>query len=167
MNRLRETQEKGRPMFDEPTLRQGDQGRHVRLLQACLKEHFQQNPFPPFKDPGAVDGVFGPKTKAAVVGFQSNFGGPTDGVVGPLTYSQLDDYEFRFPFSMDLNKGATGNPVRRLQRLLYAVDSNPGAIDGIYGDNTAAAVRDFQKKEGLAQDGQAAGQTRMLLSFVF
>ena len=40
-------------------------------------------------------------------------------------------------------------------------------IDGIYGNNTAAAVRNFQQKEGLAQTGNASGQTRILLGFVF
>lgn len=61
-------------------LRQGDSGNAVRLLQQGLKsKNF---------DPGVVDGIFGPRTKAAVIRLQT-LGIPvsnTQGVVGPLTW---------------------------------------------------------------------------------
>jgi N-acetylmuramoyl-L-alanine amidase len=156
--------------FNEPTLRQGVQGQAtaVRRLQTCLKGLFQLFGTSIVKDPGAIDGDFGPNTRASVVSFQTNFGsGVADGVVGPITWSQLDTADFRFPFGgLDLNSGDTGNPVRHLQRKLFEAASDPGAVDGIYGNNTQAAVRDFQKKQGLPQNGAAGGQTRVLLSFV-
>ena len=65
-----------------------------------------------------------------------------------------------------MSKGATGNAVRLLQRLLFAVALDPGGVDGIYGNNTAAAVAAFQANEGLPQTGNADGQTAVLFSFV-
>lgn len=153
--------------FNEPVLKQGDQGNAVKLLQTCLHGYSQLFGAATVPDPGAIDGNFGPNTDASLRGFQQHIGqGPVDGVAGAITWSQLDERDFTFPFVQDLLKGATGNPVRHLQRLLYAVGEDPGGVDGIYGDNTAAAVRDFQKNEGLSQTGDAAGQTRTLLGFV-
>lgn len=104
-----------------------------------------------------------------MVSFQTFFGsGVADGVVGPITWSQLDIADYRFPYGgLDLQSGDTGNPVRHLQRKLFQAASDPGAVDGIFGPNTQAAVRNFQQKQGLAQDGVAGGQTRVLLSFVW
>ena len=57
-------------------------------------------------------------------------------------------------------------PVRTLQQLLRA-RSHPVAVDGIFGPNTQTAVRNFQQRQGLPQNGVAGGQTRVLLSFVW
>ena len=153
--------------FNEPILKSGDKGNDVQLLQTCLHGHSVLFGSAFVTDPGPIDGDFGPKTEASLKSFQTNLvAGPVDGIVGPITWSQLDDIDFNFP-NADLNKGASGNPVRHLQRLLFAVGSDPGGVDGIYGNQTAAAVSAFQQKEGLPQTGNAAGQTRILLSFVF
>lgn len=155
--------------FNEPVLRTGDQGNAVRLLQTSLQQYSVD--FPPILSPGAIDGDFGPATEASLRSFQTTFGsGPVDGVAGPITWSQLDFIDTHgFPFApaSDLLQGATGNPVRRLQRLLFAAAVDPGGVDGIYGPNTAAAVRAFEQGQGLPQTGNAAGQTRVSLTFVF
>jgi len=52
-------------------------GETVRRIQQALKEARV--------DPGTIDGIFGPKTKAAVLGFQLEKGLVPDGEVGPET----------------------------------------------------------------------------------
>ena len=64
-----------------PTLRQGAQGADVRKLQSLLLEHGF--------DPHGVDGSFGPKTRAAVVGFQHAKHLAANGVVDAKTWAAL------------------------------------------------------------------------------
>jgi lysozyme len=64
-----------------PTLRQGSRGQHVRRVQqAVATAGF---------DPGPVDGVFGPRTRAALRAFQQAKGLQADGIVGPRTWAAL------------------------------------------------------------------------------
>lgn len=62
-----------------------------------------------------------------------------------ITYSQV-------------KKGAQGSSVSELQKLLnqngYSLE-----VDGIFGSNTQAAVRDYQSKNGLAVDGIVGDKT--------
>lgn len=55
---------------------------------------------------------------------------------------------------------AHGSPlVRALQRRLAATGIRPGPVDGLYGPQTAQAVRRFQAEHGLLIDGIAGHQT--------
>ena len=68
-------------MANIDTQREGSRGPPVFELQLLLiSKGF---------DAGRVDGVFGAKTKAAVVAFQRAKGLAADGVVGPKTWAQL------------------------------------------------------------------------------
>ncbi|MCL4066832.1 N-acetylmuramoyl-L-alanine amidase [Pseudomonas sp. GX19020] len=58
-----------------PTIRQGSTGPHVRELQASLGV--------------AADGIFGPKTRAALIAFQSRRQLLPDGICGPMTWAAL------------------------------------------------------------------------------
>jgi peptidoglycan hydrolase-like protein with peptidoglycan-binding domain len=71
----------GGPM---PTLQEGSTGNVVRSLQQVLTNGAsgQWN-----TTPGAVDGSFGPNTKASVKAFQAWGGVPSDGVVGDRTWA--------------------------------------------------------------------------------
>jgi len=55
----------------------------VRALQDALKR--LDAPGSP-TDPGPVDGIFGPRTRAAVRAYQSDHGISVDGVVGDRTW---------------------------------------------------------------------------------
>lgn len=49
----------------------------------------------------------------------------------------------------DLQKGSTDPSVRDLQGALKALDYYLGAIDGVFGTTTEAAVKAFQQAKGI------------------
>jgi hypothetical protein len=60
-----------------------------------------------------------------------------------------------------LSSGMNGSKVKELQEKLISLGYSCGAhgADGDYGGGTAGAVRDFQRKNGLAEDGIAGPKT--------
>ncbi len=65
-------------------LREGSRGSDVNALQQWLAD----NGF----DPGPIDGIFGPRTAAAVRAFQTEAGIQVDGIVGPETRGAQDGW---------------------------------------------------------------------------
>jgi len=59
----------------------GSSGSSVTQIQNILSAHGYPT--------GGVDGIFGEKTKQAVIAFQSAQGLPADGIVGPLTWAEM------------------------------------------------------------------------------
>lgn len=59
----------------------GSSGSSVTQIQNILSAHGYPT--------GGVDGIFGEKTKQAVIAFQSAQGLPADGIVGPLTWAAM------------------------------------------------------------------------------
>lgn len=57
------------------------------------------------------------------------------------------------PVHRTLRRGCQGEDVAEMQRALISWGHNPGAADGIFGKNTEAAVKGFQKAQGLTVDG--------------
>ena len=49
--------------------------------------------------------------------------------------------------------GSRGDEVRQIQTKLKKWGYYSGSVDGIYGSATLAAVKSFQKKNGLTVDG--------------
>ena len=96
-----------------------------------------------------MDGNFGPKTEAAVQGFQTADQIQVDGVVGPQTWGAL---------IIVVASGSTGDAVRGVQEefRFRNLSGEPGrglAVDGVFGPRTTAAVRGFQQAIGLTADG--------------
>jgi len=56
-------------------------------------------------------------------------------------------------------RGSTGSAVSQIQTKLRDWGYYSGAVDGIYGSRTEAAVRKFQQKNGLTVDGLAGPAT--------
>lgn len=69
------------PRPERPTVRKGAKGAVVEELQRRLADEGF--------DPGPIDGVFGPRTRAAVVAFQRAAAIEPDGVCGPLTWRAI------------------------------------------------------------------------------
>lgn len=52
-----------------------------------------------------------------------------------------------------IGQGASGAEVKQIQQILAGQGYAVGAVDGIYGPQTQAAVQAFQKSKGLIPDG--------------
>jgi peptidoglycan hydrolase-like protein with peptidoglycan-binding domain/DNA invertase Pin-like site-specific DNA recombinase len=128
----------------------------VRGLQRALSKLGWQ--------PGPVDGLFGPRTEAAVVRAQRAAGLSPDGIAGPRTARALEAAMHK-----PLRRGAgyqepDGSPrVRTLQVRLRGLGLEPGPVDGLFGPRTDAAVKRLQRAGGLSADGIVASRTRRLL----
>ena len=57
------------------------------------------------------------------------------------------------PGQPTMSRGATGEPVRRVQRAIRRTPRLDLVVDGIFGAATEQAVKDFQQGDGLAVDG--------------
>ena len=118
----------------------------VRALQRKLRALGWQ--------PGRLDGLFGPRTEAAVAGFQEAAGLAADGIVGPVTRKALDRAASgRLTRGVGYAQPAGSQRVKWLQRRLRRRGLNPGPIDGRYGPRTEAAVVRLQRRQGLPAKG--------------
>lgn len=62
-------------------------------------------------------------------------------------------------FAESYRKGDSGETVKTIQQKLKQWGYYDGEIDGIYGSKTVAAVKYFQRKNGLTADGIAGSAT--------
>lgn len=78
-----------------------------------------------------------------------------DGIAGPATLAGCPT----------LKKGASGNITKLLQEKLVKLGYTTNGVDGIFGNGTYSAVREFQKTRGLSIDGVVGQNTwRKLLN---
>ena len=146
-------------------LRQGSKNAQVKTLQQRLNELGY--------NAGTADGIFGSRTRSAVIAFQKAKGLAADGIVGPATVGKLypstsnpkpadpkpadpkpnPPATEKAPITQTLRQGSRGDQVKILQQKLNSLGYNAGTADGIFGSKTRAAVIAFQKAKGLAADG--------------
>jgi peptidoglycan hydrolase-like protein with peptidoglycan-binding domain len=144
----------------------GSRGPQVETLQTLLTEQGY--------DPGPADGVFGSKTRRAVIAFQDDEGLIGDGIVGPVTAGALDGAPPAPDDAPDeptgsaeiLYLGSRGTDVVDLQRRLNDGGYKVGPSDGVFGPLTLAAVIEFQKTEDLSPDGKVGPKTRGALGIL-
>lgn len=161
-------------------LRLGSFGNDVAFIQLRLGRIAVNYPAIP-KIP-YVDGVFGVETEDAVREFQRIFDLNVDGIVGKATWYKIQfifnsvkrlselssegltlaDVQKQFPENVTV--GDSGIYVRIMQYYLRVIAAFLPtvpyvAFDGVYGSETEAAVRAFQREYGLEQTGSIDERT--------
>ena len=142
-------------------------------LQRYLRQLSRFDPDIPTVD---EDGIFGEETRASLEAFQRKYGLPITGTADPETWAMLFNeylasveaytrpqpvYLFpRFPADYSVGLGDENLLVGVIQFLLreiitlYGRDSSVIPLDGIFGDVTEQAVKDFQTVNRLPPDGR-------------
>lgn len=102
-----------------------------------------------------VPGRYGSGTTAAVRRFQQERRLLADGVVGADTWVVLVDaaYGFGDRLLYETRPPQRGDDVLELQQRLSQLGFDCGPLDGILGEFTAAAIREFQHNCGIDVDG--------------
>lgn len=144
------------------SLKKGSSGKYVKDLQNMLNKAGYKL---------TADGKFGQQTKNAVIAFQKKNGLAQDGIAGKNTFNKLKSTYTKTTIvnkpstnSVDwtgqtLKKGSKGEAVKDLQNMLEKAGFDVGKADGVYGYKTASALKAFQKKVGISQDGVAGKNT--------
>ena len=95
---------------------------------------------------GTPDGIVGSRTVTSARKFQRSIGRRATGTLGTTLLRQLDAAVSSGALSRD--------KVRELQKLLNRLGYQVGPADGVAGRKTRQAVREFQRRSGLSQDGR-------------
>lgn len=156
------------------TLREGDTGRDVELIQRKLNRISTNFPGIPKIYP--TDGFYDSSTTDAVRKFQEVFNLDQDGLVGRATWNQIQFIynavkklytvnsegirisEVTTRFTDNLLEGSSGEGVLQVQYYLsyislFVPTVIEAALDGSYGPATTNAVRSFQRTYGLEETG--------------
>ena len=166
-----------------PILSAGSADESVSYLQATLKLLGFYS--------GSVDGTYSQSTQEAVARFQTAAGIAADGIVGPATWGKLlpapeaaqpipvsevpvaeptaavstEDSPEPAPSGPPvLRVDAVGSAVSQLQSELQTLGYYQGEIDGGFGEQTEAAVKQFQSDQQLVVDGIVGPSTWDALS---
>lgn len=148
----------------------GDRGEEVREVQVCLIAQELLS--------GEADGVCGPTTVEAIKEFQSAVGLPVDGICGEATfrllhaaaYGEIDITNFMVdenPSQAEMpdqngnyaeigdviKQGMHGPGVSNLQNKLIELGFLTSSADGICGEATVEALKNFQSSVGMNADG--------------
>lgn len=135
-------------------LRRGARGEAVRDLQHRLVGA-GHDPAP--DEPGE----FGHGTERAVRAFQEQRRLRVDGIVGVETWSALVESGYSLGDRLLYRRRPMlrGDDVAELQERLNALGFDAGRADGIFGDETGAALIEFQRAAGLPADGICGSTT--------
>lgn len=136
-------------------LRLGDRGPEISELRARLDRLG-------LTCAGQDPEYFDADVDRAVRHFQQERGLTIDGVVGAQTSRHLEEARWQLgDRALLFTPGhlQRGDDVATLQRRLSSLGFNVGRIDGIFGSQTDAALREFQRGVGVDADGTAGPET--------
>jgi peptidoglycan hydrolase-like protein with peptidoglycan-binding domain len=147
------------PKVNENTyLKLGSSGAAVKTMQERLIELGYLN--------GVASGKFDTVTEQAVIAFQKRNVSYSDGIAGYQTLTALYKSSAKKASTsagivgISLKEGTKNSAaVKTLQRRLKALEYYNGSIDGDFGTATTVALKEFQRQNGLRQDGVAGGTT--------
>ncbi|UZJ24690.1 N-acetylmuramoyl-L-alanine amidase [Rhodococcus antarcticus] len=143
-------------------LRSGDRGPAVAAVRASLLALDLLAPAP-----AGSENHFDDAVHDAVRRFQQEKGLIVDGLVGVMTWRRLEEAGYRFgqrTLIYSLSAPMAGDDVAELQTRLLELGFNAGRHDGVFGQQTDAALRDFQGQYGLGVDGICGPATRGALA---
>ena len=161
------------PPIANVEMKLGDKGSQVADLQSRLSTLGLYS--------GTASGTFDSATQSAVKKFQSAHNLTVDGVAGERTQLLLNTLTatptpaasvqtpqpVTTPLTaqnvITLRKGTRGLEVVKLQNRLMELGYYTCTADGIYDNDDIAAVKEFQRKNGLTIDGVAGLMTQRLL----
>ncbi len=174
------------PTFQVPagSVSKGSSGADAKLVQQRLKDLGYLT--------GKVDGKFGSTSVAALKDFQAKHNLKDDGIAGASTYAVLFSYNAlrknqeptpvpatetpvptptpvptMEPITEDnvvrITSGVEGEAVLYLQARLTELGYYSAALDGICKADDVAAIKAFQKENGLKTDGIAGYDTQVML----
>lgn len=69
------------------------------------------------------------------------------------------NFNVKSAYAAVVKQGSTGSTVKTIQQKLKNWGYYTGAVDGIFGAKTTAAVKSFQRKNGLTADGIVGAKT--------
>ena len=141
-----------KPTPQYATLSRGSRGDAVSAIQQPLKDLGYYDYY--------VDGIYGPRTQAAVQLLQSDLGRAMTGVADAelqriILSGKLGAYD---PYSQ-LARGSRGMRVRQMQERLRELGYLADAADGIFGPRTLKAIQLFQDENGLPEATTATRET--------
>ncbi len=140
------------PVFESVSISKGTEATVVTDIQTRLMDL-------DYLDEDEPSDVFEDTTELAVQHFQAQHGLPVTGTVDQATYDLLMSDQAQY---YTITIGAQDTDVGEIQQRLYEL----GYIDKVtnyFGTLTEAAVKKFQKLNGLSEDGKVGKNTREML----
>jgi N-acetylmuramoyl-L-alanine amidase len=126
-------------------VRHGDSGPAVAQITGLL-ERIGLLGDAAFEGEPPLGAFFDDRVELAVRTFQQQRGLTVDGVVGPLTFRRLDEARWRLGDRILTHLPGNlmaGDDVYALQRRLLDLGFTVGRVDGYFGPETEAGLREF------------------------
>lgn len=108
-----------------------------------------------------ADGILGLKTAAALQEYQRDQGLPETGILDEETQEAMNREE-----KGEYKRGDRGDGVKRYQRRLSKAGYLTENPDGVFGETTEKAVKDFQKDNDISTTGRIDEETKKSLNAV-